>query len=358
MSAKLSELEREEIISRVKRFQNQNKGYTQARLAKMANYTDGVISQVLGGTYNKGSTDLVLIALESVIEQESARLAVAVNTEFVEHNVAGQILTVGHIVNRSCTMGAVYGRPGIGKTLTSKAMAARYTGAIRLEVNVGSASPTHLYQALAKLVLKRYRGRGMHSMAACFRELVDTLRGSKRLLIFDEAENLPMASLNGIRQLHDATQCPVLLIGRPSLRENLRNTVKDRRMGGALLSRIFIERQVDEGDAGPDGGPSKPLFTVKEILQMIARFEVRLSREGAKWLCALANLIQLDDTDHGRGLRYAMYLFELTVQCKPNEAEITREILEQVNRELKDRDYAALVEVEIDSWLERHAKLA
>ncbi len=54
-----------------------------------------------------------------------------------------------------------------------------------------------------------------------FRRLVKRLVGTKRMLIFDEAERLHYKALETIRDRHDETGRPVLLTGKPNLYERL-----------------------------------------------------------------------------------------------------------------------------------------
>ena len=55
-------------------------------------------------------------------------------------------------------------------------------------------------------------------------EVVNKLNNSGRLLIIDEAENLPYRALEITRRIHDKTGIGVLLVGRNVLIENLRGS--------------------------------------------------------------------------------------------------------------------------------------
>ncbi len=56
---------------------------------------------------------------------------------------------------------------------------------------------------------------------ALARWIVDRLKGTKRMLIFDEADLLHYRAMETIRPIHDATGCPVLFAGKPKIYERL-----------------------------------------------------------------------------------------------------------------------------------------
>ena len=73
-------------------------------------------------------------------------------------------------------------------------------------------------------------------------EVVRKLNQSGRLLIIDEAENLPYRALEITRRIHDKTGIGVLLIGRSILLENLKgfNNQYDQ-----LYSRVKYTKIID-----------------------------------------------------------------------------------------------------------------
>lgn len=62
----------------------------------------------------------------------------------------------------------------------------------------------------------------MGSLNDLFESVSDRLRDSGRLIVVDEAENLPLRALEIIRRLHDETGCGLVLSGMPRLVANLR----------------------------------------------------------------------------------------------------------------------------------------
>ena len=74
-------------------------------------------------------------------------------------------------------------------------------------------------------------------------EVIAKLNQSGRLLIIDEAENLPYQALEITRRIHDKTGVGVLLVGRNILFENLKgfNNQYDQ-----LYSRVKYHKSLDK----------------------------------------------------------------------------------------------------------------
>lgn len=74
-------------------------------------------------------------------------------------------------------------------------------------------------------------------------EVIQKIRSSGRLIIIDEAENLPYKALELIRRIHDKTEVGVLLIGMPALVENLRGNKNQYQQ---LYSRVGVSKKLEE----------------------------------------------------------------------------------------------------------------
>ncbi|MCK4624107.1 MAG: ATP-binding protein, partial [Phycisphaerae bacterium] len=86
-------------------------------------------------------------------------------------------------------------------------------GSMLVTIDDGTHSPTTFLRELAgRLKLGSSRHRQSLRRAIC-----EHLRGSKRLIMVDEAHLSKLETLNTIRQLHDSTGCPVFLVGLPAL---------------------------------------------------------------------------------------------------------------------------------------------
>ncbi|MCP4591120.1 MAG: AAA family ATPase [bacterium] len=181
-------------------------------------------------------------------------------------------------------IGVGYSPAGCGKTLTAGVLLDVIPGSMLVTISDGVHTPTAFIRELAGK-LKLGSGRGTRSLR---RAICDHLRGSKRLIMVDECHLAILAVLNTIRQLHDATGCPVVLIGLPALGRTIMNGRGDDAMGATLFSRCGIIRDLtarcrQEGDRG------EPLFSREDVKRVFARSQLRIAREALDWLEGVAN---------------------------------------------------------------------
>lgn len=325
---------------------------SQTELARMAGVNPSTLSEILKDKY-KGAPEKieeVLARVEAVIKIDEARQRSPGKGEFVSTEVAREVFAVlKHMTTqRDAHMALLYGPSGIGKTMALKAaIAGEFRQAVYLQVNDSCRVPATLYRALL-MAVKRRLANVYHSLPRAFEALTGELN-SHRLLVIDEAENLRLDAINGLRQLHDATGCPIVLAGRPPLVAKVRKSTKDERIGGSLVGRIDLEWDLTARTRGRGGG--KPLFSQQEIIEMLAKFKVRVARDAIRWLTGLANIIALDDSREGCGLRYAMSLFAWAVTANKGRGDISLENLLEINALKQGEEYAGLMESEVESYI-------
>jgi len=112
-------------------------------------------------------------------------------------------------------MGLVYGKRGLGKTRTALWYAAR-TNAVYLRAK-RKWTPTWLAEELSvELMLAPAR-----TFRAMFQEVTAALTADPRLILIDETDLICPDVLETIRDIHDITGTPVMLIGMDSVRRRL-----------------------------------------------------------------------------------------------------------------------------------------
>jgi len=134
-------------------------------------------------------------------------------------------------------MGVIYGDSGIGKTEAVREYVNVRPDVILIEADPGY-SPTVLFAELQEKL--GYRDR--HNVHQMLTTCIDRLKNSGRLIIIDEAEQLPYKSLEMIRRLHDKAQIGILLVGMEKLRYNLCGPSGQY---AQLYNRIFITIKLD-----------------------------------------------------------------------------------------------------------------
>jgi DNA transposition AAA+ family ATPase len=142
---------------------------------------------------------------------------IEIRPEFIEtHNVRGFDVMVDDLISygEGC-LGCVPGKPGIGKTKTSRMWQARHGGIYLRIASIWKRSELDFIQAMARECgISNPPGR----KGRCYTEVIDKLAGSGRVVFLDEIQRLPKDFLTIALDLTDATGCPFVLVGEPELK--------------------------------------------------------------------------------------------------------------------------------------------
>lgn len=137
----------------------------------------------------------------------------------------------------------IYGDAGVGKTEACRFYASQIPNVILVEVRT-SFTTLFFMQLLHRMVGLS----GIGSLPELNWELEQKLKGSKRLLIVDEAEYLPRRALDLLRNLHDHTGIGVVLVGMPQLMLNLRGKKQDFRQLYSRISTVYNVKECADED--------------------------------------------------------------------------------------------------------------
>ena len=194
--------------------------YSTAFVANATGLAKSTISMWLNGNYN-GKNDKITDAMNNFIQREKER-SVENDLPFVDISIVKYVSEIGRLCHTQGKIGVCVGRAGLGKTVESDS---GYTA-----------------KSLLKEIHRRLGLSGKGSVYDLMDEVVRKLNQSGRLLIVDEAENLPYRALEITRRIHDKTGVGVLLIGRSILLENLKgyNNQYDQ-----LYSRVKYTKIID-----------------------------------------------------------------------------------------------------------------
>lgn len=193
------------------------------------------ISMWLNGNY-KGDNAKLTDKINNFIQREQERSG---NDELpiVDISIIKYISEIGRLCHTKGKIGVCVGRAGLGKTVAVKEYTKNALDAILIESDSGYTA-----KSLLKEIHRRLALSGKGSVYDLMGEVVNKLNQSGRLLIIDEAENLPYRALEITRRIHDKTGVGVLLVGRNILFENLRgfNNQYDQ-----LYSRVKYHKLLD-----------------------------------------------------------------------------------------------------------------
>jgi hypothetical protein len=244
------------------------------------------IRDLIIGKYRENADQHVRI-LNAWVEQHARREAAKLDGDFVDTRVAGEIRKIAQLVLENGTMGLAVGPTGIGKTRCALAFKANAPGAVFVTIRHGAYAPTGLIRLIARELGFRKQVSSSANRTTQFDRVLDELRGSNRLLIVDEAHKLNDDAIEVLREIHDDTGCPVLLLATKDLQDRVERTAQPD--AGQLHSRFDVNRNVVQGYSAQTGG--KKLFTVEQIRKFYEKPPLRLSADAADYLLDVANLL-------------------------------------------------------------------
>ena len=219
-------------------------GMNQTQLARGIGTSPASVSMYLNGTYadKGGKYETIEPKIEAFLEvQESKAQREELVLGFVETKTTRRIAEVMRDAHEAGEIAVIYGQAGLGKTQAVKNYCKK-NGAILIEAN-----PSFTALVLMKKLAASVKLPTSGTLNDLFEETAYRLGGSERLIVVDEAENLPLRALEIIRRLHDETGCGLVLSGMPRLVANLRG-----KHGELVQLHSRVAGALNLGDTMPD----------------------------------------------------------------------------------------------------------
>jgi DNA transposition AAA+ family ATPase len=213
----------------------QNRGYSFAAIAQATGLSRSTVNLWLNENYN-GANDKVLDKINNFVQREKERFNDEI-VPFVQTSIVKYIFEIGRLCHTKGKIGVCYGEAGLGKTLAVKEYTKHYLDAILIE-----SDPGYMPKSLLLEIHRRLGLSGKGCAYDLMEEVIRKLNNSGRLLIIDEAENLPYKALEATRRIHDKTGIGILLVGMPVLVENLRGS---RNQYKQLYSRVGYSKSLN-----------------------------------------------------------------------------------------------------------------
>jgi DNA transposition AAA+ family ATPase len=212
-------------------------GKSQSEIAKSIGMTPAVLTGFMKGTY-KGDISGVAARLEDYLNLENQRMAAPKEPEFAMTKFASQVIAVADYARRNNDIGLVHGDAGVGKTTALEYYAAEHKEVIMITAGEHLATP----KAVLEEILDKLGDREYGSVSRMGKNVIQTLRGSGRLIIIDEATELNERAKKLMRTIHDHTKVGIVYAGTHELYKQMygRNGV----VFAQLLSRIGIRRSL------------------------------------------------------------------------------------------------------------------
>lgn len=220
-------------------------GMNQTMLARGIGVSSASISMYLNDTYaaKGGKYETIEPKIKAFLEvQESKAQREELVLGFVSTKTTRRISEVMRDAHEAGDTVVIYGQAGLGKTQAVKNYCEKNPAAILIEAN-----PSFTALVLMRKLAAAAKVSTVGSLNDLFESVSDRLRDSGRLIVVDEAENLPLRALEIIRRLHDDTGCGLVLSGMPRLVANLRGKHGELVQ---LYSRVSVALNL--GDSMPD----------------------------------------------------------------------------------------------------------
>lgn len=226
-----------ELKERLKEFM-QIKNYSARTIGKQIGYSASTITRYINGNY-EGDVEKLEYALQAYLKRmdEIDEEGTYEIMPFVPIENTQVIFTIARICHNEQEIGVVVGEAGTGKTRAIYEYAKQNPDVILIEADLSYTTKIFFRELHKKLGLD-----GNGSIYDLFCDCVDKLKNSNRLLIIDEAENLPYRALDMMRRLYDKSNIGILLVGLPRLIANLRGKKGEYKQ---LYSRVGLFNQID-----------------------------------------------------------------------------------------------------------------
>ena len=209
------------------------RGISQSTVARGIGRSTATINQYLQGKYNGDVETLDKLAaawLQTQQERENDTRTQLNYTYTATAQRLEEVLRLAHVEGETVV---IYGQAGLGKTSALEAYVKRNPDAIMIDSDP-SYSAKVLLSSMAIALGVESRG----SLHQLIEELIKKLKNSGRIILVDEAENLPLRALECLRRIHDKTGVGLVLAGMPRLLINLRGSKGELKQ---LYSRVAFK---------------------------------------------------------------------------------------------------------------------
>jgi DNA transposition AAA+ family ATPase len=199
-------------------------------LGRMLGYSGTVVSKYLSGV-PEGDVATLEAKIADVLKA-AARRGLADVPPF-ETTVTRIMTSVFELVRKTSDVALISGPAGIGKTVACRVYRQAHPTTLAVEVTRWRRDDA----GLAALLWDEMETAGWTGQVSRAAFMAERLRGSDRLLIVDNAHRMAPAARAWLFDFHDATGCPVALVGNPEILQAIRGNDQQ-------FSRIGIHQVV------------------------------------------------------------------------------------------------------------------
>jgi DNA transposition AAA+ family ATPase len=298
----LSNVEIKEIRERLKTYMKENPSVSNRVVANNIGFSTGYVSLFINDKFPSDPNDLA-IRIKDWLNKEQSIIEEAVSNghlKFAMTTASQDIFKIANFALTEQTIGVVAGVPGCGKTIAVEEYAKRNRTSILIQVTPLVTQKSIIQDISLALKIPIYISKPDREIPISnnilFDEIILRLKGTRRDLIIDEAENLSVPCIEIIRRIQDFTHVGILLSGTPKILDRIRGPRKELQQ---LFSRVGIWKEIlllTEGD-------------VKAIMQInypeaikFSKTFLQLSKNNGRLLEHLITLVKRMVADSGEEL--------------------------------------------------------
>ena len=217
-------------------------GISQGAVARGIGKSAAVVSQYLQNKYN-GDVEAIDVLVEGWLLNQRERANDIFNQLSYTYSATArrieEVIRLAHVEGETVVL---YGQAGLGKTSALAAYIKKNPDAILVD-----SDPSFTAKVLLSNLANKVGAESRGSLHVLIEGLISRLKNSGRVILVDEAENLPLRALECLRRIHDKTGIGLVLAGMPRLLVNLRGSNGELKQ---LYSRVAF--RLDLGEKMPD----------------------------------------------------------------------------------------------------------
>ena len=217
-------------------------GISQGAVARGIGKSTAVVNQYLQNKYTGDIKAIDALVSAWLLKQRERARDVQSQLVYTYTPTACRIRDVLRLAHLEGETVVLFGQAGLGKTSGLKAYAVENPDSILIE-----SDPTFTAKVLLSSLAVKLGAESTGSLHQISEGVISKLAGSGRIILVDEAENLPLRALECLRRIHDRTGVGLVLAGMPRLLVNLRGRHGELKQ---LYSRVAFK--LDLGDSLPD----------------------------------------------------------------------------------------------------------
>jgi len=207
----------EGIRSRLRKHLDDSEDVSQTKVAKKTGYSVSTLSLFLGDTYN-GDVSGVARAVETYLNLYAQKSSVALQPRFVKTSVATKIERAIFMAKMTSGISVIATQSGVGATWALRDHIRKYPMSISVECSPDIGTKWALLTELLQIFGKENR-----RPAFARRAIVESLTGTDRTILVDEAHYLTQECVDVLRRIHDQAEVALVLAGNESVYEGFRS---------------------------------------------------------------------------------------------------------------------------------------